>query len=365
MAHNRVHNFNPGPSAIPEGVLLSVQEELLDFQQSGMSVMELSHRSKEYDRVHNEAIALLTELMDIPQTHQVLFLQGGASQQFGMIPLNYLGPDEQAAYVLSGNFAEKAYEEAQQLGSAYVLATTREQQYRTIPAIDPDGILPDTAYVHLTSNNTIFGTQWASFPSLLHDVPLIADMSSDILSRPIDVSQFSLIYAGAQKNLGSSGVTVVIIDKAMLDKKENQHLPTMLNYRTHAAHNSLYNTPPAFSIYLLWQVLKWAKQQGGVKALERLNNEKANLIYEAIDEHPSIYAGHADADSRSNMNITFRLTQPELEKQFSELAKAHEFVGINGHRSVGGFRISTYNAVPLESCRRLANFMHDFAKHHA
>lgn len=360
MSGNRAYNFNPGPSALPETVLLEAQEELLNFQDTRMSVMELSHRSSQFEQVHNEAIALLTELLSIPDTHQVLFLQGGASMQFGMIPMNYLSNEHQAAYVLSGYFAQKAHEEAKKFGTTYVPASSKEQKYRRIPKFSQEDIQPQTAYVHITSNNTIFGTQWSETVDT-GDVPLIADLSSDIMSRPIDVAKYSLIYAGAQKNLGPSGVTVVIIDKLMLNKAVDRPVPTMLDYRTYASNNSLYNTPPTFSIYLLGLVLKWAKQQGGVKGLEEANIKKSDLIYNVIDESRGFYVGHAEPASRSRMNLTFRLASEELEKKFSVQAKENGFVGINGHRAVGGFRVSAYNAVTYEACDNLAQFMRQFA----
>lgn len=361
---DRVYNFNPGPSALPEDVLKKAQEELLNFHNSGMSVMELSHRSTQYASVHNEAIQLLTELLNIPETHQVLFIQGGASMQFGMIPLNFLHDEQYAAYILSGSFAEKAHKDAMKIGNTYIPASTKAQQYRCIPKLEIEDLKPNTAYVHLTSNNTIYGTQWSAFPTT-GDVPLIADMSSDILSRQIDVSQFQLIYAGAQKNLGPSGITVVIIEKAFLERKVREAIPSMLDYHTYATSNSLHNTPPTFTIYMLNLVLQWVKEQGGMEKLENINNEKANIIYTVIDDSNDFYLGHAEKDDRSKMNITFRLPNDELERTFVAEATARGFHGIKGHRSVGGFRVSAYNAVSYEACEDLAQFMREFAAQHA
>lgn len=356
----RAHNFNAGPSALPLSVLQKAQEELTDFRGNGMSVMELSHRSAAFEEVHNQAIATLKSLLSIPENYEVLFLQGGASLQFSMIPMNFLQPDKRAAYVMTGAWSEKAIAEAQLFGQPYEAASTKEEKYRRIPTVDELRYDATDAYVHVTSNNTIFGTQWSEFPDT-GDVPLIADMSSDILSKPFDVNKFALVYAGAQKNLGPSGVTVVIIRKDMIDKA-NKNIPTMLKYSTHAKNNSLYNTPPTFGIYMLGEVLNWVKETGGLEQMEKRNQEKAALIYDAIDASQGFYTGHAELNSRSLMNITFRLKDEELEKKFLAEAKKEGFVGVNGHRSVGGCRASTYNAVPYESCKAFSEFMVQFQK---
>jgi phosphoserine aminotransferase len=272
----RAYNFNAGPSALPLSVLEKAQAELIDFRGTGMSVMELSHRSRAYEDVHNQAINSLKELLSIPDTHEVLFLQGGASLQFSMIPMNFLTSGKKAAYVMTGSWSEKAFSEGKLFGEVYQAASTKEGKYRSIPKVDQLQYDPSDAYVHLTSNNTIYGTQWKDFPDT-GDVPLIADMSSDILSKPIDVSKFALIYAGAQKNLGPSGVTVVIIRKDLLEQA-NTTIPTMLKYSTHSKNNSLYNTPPTFGIYMLGEVLNWARELGGLEAIAELNEKKANLI---------------------------------------------------------------------------------------
>jgi phosphoserine aminotransferase len=360
VENTRAYNFNAGPSALPLDVLKKAQGELVDFKGTGMSVMELSHRSPAYEEVHNAAIKRLRELYHIPEDYEVLFLQGGASSQFAMIPMNFLAKGKRAGYVITGSWSEKAIKETAFFGKAYELASSRAENYRFIPVFAHDQIGSDDAYIHLTSNNTIFGTQWHAFPDTV-DVPLIADMSSDIMSRPVDVSQFDMIYAGAQKNLGPSGVTVVIIKKELL-KQANHDVPTMLSYQTHADKNSLYNTPPTFAIYMLGEVLKWVENQGGLEAVAEHNQEKAGLIYDVIDQSNGFYSGHAREDSRSLMNITFRLQNEGLEKQFLAEAKEAGFVGLNGHRSVGGCRASTYNAVPLETCAALSEFMKQFMK---
>lgn len=354
----RAYNFNAGPSALPLPVLEKAQQELLDFRGSGMSVMELSHRSATYEAVHNEAIARLRELLSIPDNYEVLFLQGGASLQFTMVPMNFLAPGKRAAYLLTGSWSEKAFQEAKLFGEPYEAVSSKHDNYRHIPKLEDVKYNPTDAYVHLTSNNTIFGTQWKEFPQT-GDVPLIADMSSDILSRQFDVRQFALIYAGAQKNLGPSGVTVVILRKDLL-QRANPNIPTMLQYAIHAKNNSLYNTPPTFAIYLLGEVLGWVKNQGGIEAIARRNEEKAKLIYDVIDQSEGFYYGHAEKDSRSMMNITFRLRDEALEKEFLSAAAKEGFVGLNGHRSVGGCRASIYNAVPYEACQALSQFMRHF-----
>ncbi|MCR4440541.1 MAG: 3-phosphoserine/phosphohydroxythreonine transaminase [Peptococcaceae bacterium] len=357
---NRAKNFNAGPAALPLSVLQTAQEEMLNYQGSGMSVMEMSHRSKEYEEIHNQAIQLLTELLFLPEDYDVLFLQGGASLQFSMVPMNFLQPGKKAGYVLTGAWSEKALAEAKIFGEAYVAASSKNENYRRIPEPGELAYQPDTAYLHITSNNTIFGTQWQSFPDA-GDLHLVADMSSDILSRPIDASKFSLIYAGAQKNLGPSGVVVVIIKRSLLEQA-NQKLPTMLSYSTYKDHNSLYNTPPCYSIYILKLVLSYVKEIGGVTEIYRRNKEKAALIYDAIDQSGGFYRGHAEPGSRSLMNITFRLPDEELEKKFLVDAKKEGFVGLNGHRSVGGCRASAYNAVSYQDCAALKEFMEYFKR---
>lgn len=354
----RTYNFNAGPSALPLEVLEKAQHELLNFRDTGMSIMELSHRSTDYEEVHNQAIARLKELLSIPENYKVLFLQGGGSLQFSMIPMNFLKPGQKAGYIMTGAWSEKAFSEAKLFGDVYHTASTKNCNYRRIPEFDKLHYNIDDAYVHLTSNNTIFGTQWKDFPNL-GSVPLIADMSSDILSRPFDVGKFALIYAGAQKNLGPSGVTVVIIREDMIEKA-NSNIPAILNYDIHAKNNSLYHTPPTFGIYMLGEVLEWIQELGGVDVISKLNEAKAKLIYDVVDDSNGFYLGHAESRSRSLMNITFRLKDEELEKNFLDEAQKEGFVGVNGHRSVGGCRASTYNAVPYRSCKALSEFMLHF-----
>lgn len=354
----RAYNFNAGPSALPLEVLQKAQAELIDFKGSGMSVMELSHRSKEYDAVHEEAQSLLRELLNIPENYDVLFLQGGASLQFSMIPMNFLQEGQIANYVLTGSWSDKALKEAKKVGQTHIAASTKDEKYKFIPSFDDIKLSENSAYLHITSNNTIYGTQWADFPSF-DNVDVIADMSSDILSRQFDVNKFSLIYAGAQKNLGPSGVTVVILKKDLLSRIP-ENLPTMLDYRTHTESNSLYNTPPTFGIYMLSLVLNWAKEIGGVNKIQQLNEQKAAVLYNVIDESEGFYSAHALPGSRSNMNVTFTLPNDELSKEFLAGAKEKGFVGLAGHRSIGGCRASIYNAVPLEACEALRDYMLSF-----
>ncbi|MGB3103114.1 MAG: 3-phosphoserine/phosphohydroxythreonine transaminase, partial [Psychrobacillus psychrotolerans] len=337
-------------------------QELVNFHGTGMSIMEMSHRSSTFEEVHNEAISRLRKLFAIPDDYEVLFLQGGASLQFTMIPMNFLQFEKKASYVMTGVWSEKAYKEATLFGEPVQTASTKENKYRNIPSLEEIDFGSDDAYVHLTSNNTIYGTQWSEFPDT-GEVPLIADMSSDIMSKPIDISRFDLIYAGAQKNLGPSGVTVVIARRDFL-AKANKEIPTILKYSTHVESNSLYNTPPTFGIYMLGEVLKWIEKQGGLAAIAKQNEEKAKLIYDVIDNSNGFYTGHASKESRSLMNITFRVANEELEKQFLTEAKDAGFVGLNGHRSVGGCRASTYNSVPFETCKALQDFMIAFQNKH-
>ncbi|MGI6308026.1 MAG: 3-phosphoserine/phosphohydroxythreonine transaminase [Dethiobacteria bacterium] len=354
----RVYNFNPGPATLPLPVLQEAQEELLNYREKGMSIMEISHRSRELEEIIESAEALLLELCGLSAAYQVLFLQGGASQQFAMVPLNFLPPGGTADYILTGSFAQKAYQEAQRLGKINVAATTQDHQYRRIPLPEELKFSPVPAYVHITTNNTIYGTQWKYIPDT-GEIPLIADMSSDILSRKIDLTRFSLVYAGAQKNLGPAGVTVVILKKNILEKA-SPNIPTILSYETHAEARSLYNTPPVFAIYLVHLVLQWVKKQGGLQAIEELNTKKAALIYQVIDESKEFYQGHALKEDRSGMNITFRLPDEEQEKAFVDRAAQEGLVGLKGHRSVGGIRVSLYNAMPLKGAETLAQFMTAF-----
>lgn len=353
----RAYNFNAGPAALPEWVLQEAQKSWMDFNNTGMSIMELSHRSKDYEAVHNEAKSLLASLLSIPDDYEILFLQGGASLQFTMVPMNLLADDKTGYYALTGVWAEKALKEAAKVGKTETAVSSKDDNYTYIPDPTEIEVPENAAYLHITTNNTIYGTQWHKFPTGLK-VPLIADMSSDILSTPLDIKNFDIIYAGAQKNLGPSGVTVVIIKKELI--KKNPELPTMLSYETHASSNSLFNTPPTLAIYLLSLVLKWAENQGGIEGIAAINNQKAETLYHVIDNSEGFYKGHAVKDSRSKMNVTFTLQSDELTKKFLDEAKLAGFVGLNGHRSVGGCRASIYNAVPLEHVEALAQFMKDF-----
>lgn len=352
----RTTNFNAGPAALPLEVLQKAQKEFIDFNESGMSVMELSHRSKEYEAVHQKAKSLLIELMGIPEDYDILFLQGGASLQFSMLPMNFLTPEKTAHFVMTGAWSEKALAEAKLFGNTSVTATSESDNYSYIPEADLTDV-KDGAYLHITSNNTIFGTQWQEFPN--SPIPLVADMSSDILSRKIDVSKFDVIYGGAQKNLGPSGVTVVVMKKSWL-QNENANVPKILKYSTHTKADSLYNTPPTFAIYMLSLVLEWLKENGGIDAAEQRNEQKADVLYKCIDESGGFYKGHAEKDSRSRMNVTFTLRDDELTKTFVQQAKEEKMVGLGGHRSVGGCRASIYNAVTLKDCEKLAAFMKKF-----
>lgn len=354
----RVFNFNAGPAALPLDVLKEVQAQMLNYQETGMSILEISHRSKAYEAINSRAEANLKELLGLGDNYKVLFLQGGASTQFAMVPMNFLSAGRTADYILTGAWSEKALKEAKLFGNTHVAATTAEGNYKRIPHMDEIKLSDNPAYVHVTSNNTIFGTQWEELPSF-GQIPLIADMSSDILSRPFAAENFSLIYAGAQKNLGPSGVTVVIARKELLENNP-KHIPTMMRYETHAKNDSLYNTPPAFSVYVLDLVLQWVKSQGGLVGIQKRNEEKAALIYNTIDQSGGFYIGHAQKDSRSLMNITFRLPSEEQEKAFASQAEKAGLVGLKGHRSVGGLRASTYNAMTIEGCQALRQFMLNF-----
>ncbi|NKE05651.1 3-phosphoserine/phosphohydroxythreonine transaminase [Mesobacillus selenatarsenatis] len=354
----RALNFNAGPAALPEAVLAKAEKEMMNYQSLGMGVMELSHRSKEFEDINDRTNGLLRNLLSIPDDYEVLLLQGGASLQFSMVPMNLLEEGSSASYVLTGTWSEKALKEAQKIGNAVTAASSKQSNYRSIPSLSEFDISAGSSYLHITTNNTIYGTQWHTLPESLN-IPLVADMSSDILSRPVNVSSFGLIYAGAQKNLGPSGVTVVIIRKDLL-KRSKPELPSMLNYQVYSESKSLYNTPPTLSIYFLMLVLEWAEELGGVKQLEMMNKEKAALLYDVIDRSEGFYKGHAEKQSRSLMNITFTLDNEDLTSVFLHEAEESGFIGLAGHRSVGGCRASTYNAVPLENIEKLADFMNDF-----
>jgi len=355
----RVINFNAGPAALPLGAIERAQKELLDIGGSGMSVMEHSHRGKLYEAIHEEAIALVKELLAVSDDYEILFLQGGASQQFAVVPMNFLPPGKSADYVLTGGWSQKAYKEAKVIGTARIAGNTeKDKKFTRIPKPSELELDPNAAYVHITSNNTLFGTQWHDFPDT-GSVPLVVDMSSDIAWRPMDLSKFSLIYAGAQKNLGPSGIVLVIVRKDLVEAGRKD-IPVIFQYRTHAQNNSLYNTPPTFSVYMLRNVLAEVKLNGGLSVVEKLNREKATLLYDAIDSRPDVFTNPVEAASRSTMNVVFTLKTPELEAEFLAEAKRLKMEGLKGHRLVGGMRASIYNAVPLEAVAALADLIKTF-----
>ncbi|MCR5833941.1 MAG: 3-phosphoserine/phosphohydroxythreonine transaminase [Selenomonadaceae bacterium] len=360
---NRVYNFNPGPATLPFDVLREAQAEFLDFAGTGMSITEISHRSMPYEKVHNQAKADILSLMGLGDDYEVLFIQGGASLQFSMIPMNFATKEKHGAYVLSGTFSSNAYKEAKNLGVGDIAASTKDENFRRVPKNEEIKLNPNAAYLHLCYNNTIYGTEFHYIPET-GDVPLFADMSSDMLSRPVDFKRFSFIYAGVQKNLGPAGVVVVVARKSLIEKSL-ETLPTMLRYDTFYKKNSLYNTPPSFSIYIVGKVVAWIKNNGGLEEMERRNKIKAKMLYDAIDASDGFYRGHAEKDSRSFMNVTFRLPNEDLEKKFVDEALKHNISGVKGHRSVGGMRASIYNAMPIEGAQTLAEFMDKFRKENA
>jgi len=356
----RVHNFNAGPAALPLAALERARDELLDFEGTGMSILEHSHRGKAFERVHGETMSLLRELCAIPDDYRVLLMQGGASHQFALVPMNLLAPGKSADYVLTGGWSEKAYDEARRVGEARVAATTAvDKRYARIPRQDELTLDPSAAYVHMTTNNTLFGTQWAEPPET-GDVPLVADMSSDFLWRPIDVRKYGLIYAGAQKNIGPSGIAIVVVREDLV-AAGRKDIPKVFQYRTFAESDSLYNTPPTFSIYLVRNVLSVTKERGGLVEAERRNRQKAGLLYDTLDALSGFYTAPVERASRSTMNVVFRLPTPELDKTFVAEAAKQGMVGLAGHRSTGGIRVSLYNAIELASVEALVSFMKDFA----
>jgi phosphoserine aminotransferase len=360
-ATSRVHNFGAGPAVLPVPVLERVQAELLDYAGTGLSVMEMSHRSAAFEGIVQKAEADLRTLLGLGPDHAVLFLQGGASLQFAMVPANLRAAGASADYVLSGHWSKAALKEAQKAGRARVAGSTEASAFDRVPAQGELDLDPGAAYLHFTSNNTIYGTQWSAPPAPPPGVPLVCDASSDALSRPIDVSRYGLLYAGAQKNLGPAGVVVVVVRKELLERTPGD-LPAMLDYRQMAESRSLYNTPPTFAIYVVGLVLEWLLDLGGLVEAGRRNEAKAALLYDAIDGSGGFYRGHARPESRSRMNVTFRLPSEELEKTFLKEAQAARLDGLKGHRSVGGLRASIYNACPIESVAALAGFMGEFRR---
>lgn len=354
---DRVYNFSAGPSALPESVLQKAAEQMINYPGAGMSVMEMSHRSKDYQAIIDRTEALLRELMNIPDNYKVLFLQGGASTQFAMIPLNLLVNNKKMDIVVTGQWSKKAASEAQKYGEVHVVASSADKTFSYIPKLDPSTFSKDADYFHITSNNTIYGTRYTQLPDT-GNVPLVSDMSSCILSEQVDVSRFGLIYAGAQKNMGPAGLTVVIIRDDLIGHA-GEDVPTMLQYQTHAEAGSMYNTPPTYSIYICMLVLEWLKELGGIAAIEKINRQKAAILYDYLDQS-SLFSGTVVPEDRSLMNVPFITGNEELDAKFIQEAKAAGFVNLKGHRSVGGMRASIYNAMPVEGVEKLVAFMKAF-----
>jgi phosphoserine aminotransferase len=355
----KIHNFSAGPAILPNEVMEEASKACVDFKQTGLSLLEMSHRSAAFEAVMEEAEQLLRDLLGLSDDFAVLFLTGGASSQFFMVPMNILNEDERAAYTDTGTWAAGAIKEAKHYGTIDIVASSKEANYNYIPkSFDVD---PASRYIHITTNNTIFGTEWHQLDNF--SVPIVADMSSDFLSRPVDISKYDLIYAGAQKNLGPAGVTVVIIRKSLLGRAK-RYIPTMLNYSTHFEKGSMYNTPPVFPIYVSMLTMRWIKNMGGLEPMEQRNIEKANLIYNEIDRN-SLFTGTTTVEDRSRMNVCFVPVNPNHADLFLKKAKAAGIDGIKGHRSVGGFRASIYNAMPIESVQVLVDLMKQFEQENA
>jgi phosphoserine aminotransferase len=355
-------NYNAGPAGLPLPVLEQAQAEFTDYRGTGMSILEHSHRGKAYEAAHSEALALFAELLGLPSTHDVLALQGGASLQFAMLPMNFLAAGRSADYLVTGHWAKIAFAEAGRVGTVRKAADPVEadKRYLRLPRPEEIAIDPKAAYVHMTSNNTIYGTQWRSLPDV-KGVPLVSDMSSDILSRPVDAARHHLIYAGAQKNLGPSGLTVVVVNKDWL-KESRLDIPDILRYRTHLDAKSLYHTPPTFAVYLFGLNLKWIKSQGGAAGMEKRNAAKSELLYSALDRLSGFYKAPVEKASRSRMNVVFQTPTPALDDEFCAEAEKAGMTGLKGHRNAGGVRASLYNALSLEDVKTLVSFMEDFAK---
>ncbi|MDF2632086.1 MAG: serC [Caproiciproducens sp.] len=356
----RVYNFSAGPSMLPEPVLRRAADEMLNYKDSGQSVMEMSHRSKVYEGIISSAESLLREIMNIPENYKVLFLQGGASSQFAMIPMNLMTKSNTADFVLTGQWATKAYQEAARYGTANVVASSKDKTFSYIPDLDPSTFTKDADYFHICLNNTIYGTKFNQLPET-GNVPLVADVSSNILSEPIDVSKFGLLYAGAQKNMAPAGLTVVIIREDLIGHAMD-FTPTMFNYQTHSDNGSMFNTPPCYSIYICMLVLDWLKNTiGGLEEMKKINEKKAGLLYSFLDSS-KLFKGTVVAKDRSLMNIPFVTGSEELDAKFVKESVARDFVNLKGHRSVGGMRASIYNAMPIEGVEKLVAFMAEFEK---
>ena len=356
----RVYNFSAGPSMLPQAVLEKAAAEMLDYEGSGQSVMEMSHRSKVYQSIIDKTEALLREIMNIPENYKVLFLQGGASSQFAMVPLNLMTGSGKADYIVTGQWAKKAYKEAARYGDAKAVASSEDKTFSYIPKLTKEDFRPDADYVHICMNNTIYGTVYHDLPDT-GDVPLVADISSCVLSKPIDVTKFGVLYAGAQKNMAPAGVTVVIIREDLIGKAMD-FTPTMFNYQTHADNGSMFNTPPCYTIYIMKLVLEWIKENfGGLEKMQELNEKKAKLLYDFLD-NSKLFKGTVVPEDRSLMNVPFVTGNDELDAKFVKESTAAGFVNLKGHRSVGGMRASIYNAMPLEGVEKLVAFMEQFEK---
>jgi phosphoserine aminotransferase len=360
---DRVFNFYAGPAALPLSVLEKAQAELLNYHGAGMSILEMSHRSAPFAEMMAQVETDLSSLLGIPENYKVLFLQGGASLQFDMIPMNFLAQGRAADYLVTGAWGQKAAKEARKLGAVNVAASTEGTNFDRLPDLRQVEFNLQAAYLHYTSNETIHGVEWFEVPEAPQGVPLICDMSSDFLSRPVPVGKYGMIYAGAQKNAGPAGVTVVIIRDDLLEKVP-ENMPAMLDYRLLAEKGSLYNTPPSYAIYVVGLVARWLVESGGLPEIARLDEQKANMVYEVIDHSGGFYHGHAQPECRSRMNVTFRMAEPDLEAQFVSESKAQGLIGLKGHRSVGGLRASLYNALPVEAAEALAEFMVTFQRKH-
>ncbi len=358
----RVYNFSAGPSMLPEEVLKTAADEMMEYGTSGQSVMEMSHRSKEYQAIFDEAEANLREIMNIPDDYAVLFLQGGASTQFAMLPLNFMNKNKKADFIVTGQWANKAYQEAARYGSARVVASSKDKTFSYVPKVTADDFDKDADYVHICFNNTIYGTKYNYIPET-NGVPLIADISSCILSEPIDVTKFGVLYAGAQKNVAPAGVTIVIIRKDLIGNAMDI-TPTMLNYTTHNDNGSMFNTPPCYSIYIAGLTFKWIKKMGGLEAMKELNEKKAKILYDFLDSS-KMFKGTVVPEDRSLMNVPFITGNDELDAKFVAEAKKAGFVNLKGHRSVGGMRASIYNAMPIEGVEKLVEFMKKFEEENA
>lgn len=358
---SRVYNFSAGPAALPEEVLQRAADEMLEYGDSGQSVMEMSHRSKEYQAIIDSAESLLREIMSIPDNYKVLFLQGGASSQFAMIPLNFMTTGK-ADFIVTGQWANKAYQEASRYGDCKIVASSKDKTFSYIPEIDNSEFRPDASYVHICQNNTIYGTRFSDIPET-GNVPLIADMSSCILSEPVDVSKYAVIYAGAQKNMGPAGLTVVIIREDLIGNAR-ETTPTMFNYQIHADNGSMYNTPPTYGIYILKLVLEWVKSKGGLSAMKEYNEKKAAVLYDYLDSS-ALFSATVQGRDRSLMNVPFVTGNEELDAKFVSEAKKAGFINIKGHRSVGGMRASIYNAMSMEGVEKLVAFMKKFEAENA